>query len=301
MDCDPGIDDSLAILLALASDELDVRAVTTTFGNVDLRQTTKNALNVLELSGVKAPPPVGAGSSHPLKGRPPSARSVHGVDGLGNRNLPQPKSKPTTSDAVGLIISKVDSGEVDTIIATGPLTNLARAISQGHEILRRIKEIYIMGGAVFVEGNITPYAEFNFYCDPDAADYVLNSKVPIVLVSLDATDKIDVMESHIEPLRRYPNRLSEFVAGIIDYSIDYHRQYRGATGAHLHDPIAVAMAVAPQLGNYEELSLGVDCAERRGMVRIKNGTKNVRFVKDIDADGFLKLFLKRIGGAIEAI
>ncbi|KPK42077.1 MAG: hypothetical protein AMJ78_03725 [Omnitrophica WOR_2 bacterium SM23_29] len=302
LDCDPGIDDSLAILLALASNELEIKAITTVFGNAELKQTTKNALNVLELSKAKNIPPVGEGSGQPLKGTCVDlARGVHGNDGLGNRNLPQPKLKVYTDDGIGLIISKLNSGQVDTIIATGPLTNLARAISRNPEVLRYIKTLYIMGGAVFVEGNVTPHAEFNFYSDPDAADYVLNSNIPIVLISLDVTHKVNVTERHIEPLKKYKNRLAEFVVGVVEYSIEYHRAYRGAVGAHLHDPLAVAIAVEPKLGSYEWLSLGVDCTNRRGMVQVMSGTKNVRFVKEFDVEGFLKLFLDRIGGAIEAI
>jgi len=256
----------------------------------------------LELSKAKNIPPVGEGSGQPLKGICVDlARDVHGKDGLGNRNLPRPKLKAYTDDGIGLIISKLNSGEVDTIIATGPLTNLARAISRDPEISRHIKTLYIMGGAVFVEGNVTPYAEFNFYSDPDAADYVLSSDIPIVLISLDVTHKVNVTEKHIEPLKKYKNRLAEFVVGVIEYSIEYHRAYRGAVGAHLHDPLAVAIASEPELASYEELSLSVACTNRRGMVQIMSGMKNVRFVRNIDVDGFLKLFLDRIGGAIEAI
>lgn len=229
------------------------------------------------------------------------AREVHGKDGLGNRVLPLPKLKVATDDGIGLIISKINSGEADTIIATGPLTNLARAFLRDPEIAHRIKEIYIMGGAVFLDGNVTPYAEFNFYSDPDAADYVLNSKIPIILISLDITHKINITEEHIEPFKKFKNRLSEFVVGIIEYSINYHRAYRGAKGAHLHDALAVAIAVAPQLGEYEELSLGVDCVEKRGMAQVKSGIRNVKFVREVDVNGFIKLFLDRIGGAIEAI
>ncbi len=307
MDCDPGIDDSLAILLALASKELDLRAITTTFGNVELKQTTKNALAVLELCQLDNPPVVGAGSGQPLKTRFLLSREVnitryvHGADGLGNSNLPEPKLRKATDDGIGLLISKLASGEADTIIATGPLTNLARAISRDPDIIPKIREIYIMGGAVFVEGNITPYAEFNFYSDCDAADFVLNSGIPITLASLDVTHKVNVTEAHLEPLRKYKNKLAEFVVGIIEYSIDYHKKYRGAAGAHLHDPLAVAIAVSANLGEYEDLSLGVDCADKRGMVMIKEGKKNIRFVRDVDVDGFLKLFLNRIGGQIEAI
>ena len=291
----------------MASRELELKAVTTVFGNVPLRQTTRNALNVLELCGLSDPPVVGAGSGQPLKVYSLPARevngacAVHGSDGLGNAGLPEPGLKTATDDAIGLMISKLNSGEADTVIATGPLTNLARAISRDPGIVKRIKDIYIMGGAVFVEGNVTPYAEFNFYSDPDAADYVLNSEAAVTLISLDVTDKINVTEEDIEPLKRYKTKLADFVTGIMDYSINFHRKYRGAAGAHLHDPLAVAIAAAPQLGQYEQLSIGVDRGDKRGMVKIKEGVKNIRFVKDVDADGFLKLFLNRIGGKIEII
>lgn len=253
----------------------------------------------MELCGLKDPPPVGAGSGQPLKVSTYAARDVHGVDGLGNANLPAPKSKIATEDGIGLMISEINSGSVDTVIATGPLTNVARAISRDSDIKKRLSEIFVMGGAVFVEGNITPYAEFNFYSDPDAADYVLNSGIPITLVSLDTTHKVNVTEKDIEPLKRYENRLGEFVVGAIRYSIDFHVRHRAAAGAHLHDPLAVAVAAVPEIGQYEMLSLAVDCADRRGMVRIKDGTKNVKFLKDADVDTFLKLFFKRIGGKIE--
>lgn len=301
LDCDPGVDDSLAILFALASKELKIKAVTTTFGNVDLEQATQNALNILELSGVTEPPVVGAGSSRPLKAPLLAARDVHGADGLGNMNLRPPKLKAATGDGVELIISKLNSGDADAIIATGPLTNLARAISREPSIARRINRLYIMGGAVFVEGNITPYAEFNFYCDPDAANYVLNSAVNITLVSLDVTHKINVTEEDIAPFKEHKNRLSEFVTGIIEHSIGFHREHRGAKGAHLHDPLAVAIALEPQLGEYEALSLSVNCADKRGKAELKEGLKNISFVRDVDVEGFLKLFLNRIGGQIEAL
>lgn len=284
-----------------------MKAITTTFGNAPLWQTTKNALNVLELCELSDLPPVGAGSGQPLKvyslpAREVNvARAVHGADGLGNANLPEPGLKPTTDDGIGLMISKLASGEAETVIATGPLTNLARAISRDPDIAKRIKDIYIMGGAVFVGGNITPDAEFNFYSDPDAADYVLNSKIAITLIGLDVTHKVNITEEDIEPFKRHKTRLAEFVTGIIEYSINFHRRYRGAIGAHLHDSLAVAIAAAPRLGEYEQLSLSVDCGDKRGMVKIKDGTKNIRFVKNVDVDKFLKLFLNRIGGRIETI
>lgn len=289
----------------MSSKELELKAVTTVFGNAPLWQTTRNALSVLELCELSEPPVVGAGSGQPLKVSSLPAREVHGADGLGNAGLPEPGLKAATDDAIGLMISKLVSGEADTIVATGPLTNLARAISRDPDIVKRIKDIYIMGGAVFVEGNVTPYAEFNFYSDPDAANYVLNSEVAVTLISLDVTHKINVTEEDIEPFKRYKTRLADFVTGIIGYSINFHKKYRGAPtswgGAHLHDPLAVAIAVAPQIGQYERLSLSVDCGDKRGRVNIKEGIKNIRFVKDIDTNGFLKLFLNRIGGRIETI
>ncbi len=291
----------------MASEELELKAITTVFGNVPLWQTTKNALNVLELCELANPPVVGIGSGQPLKASAlPAqaanlAREAHGADGLGNVNLPEPRLKAATDDGIGLMISNLASGEAETIVATGPLTNLARAISRDPDITKKIKDIYIMGGAVFVDGNITPYAEFNFYSDPDAADYVLNSELAITLVSLDVTHKVNVTEEHIESFMRYKTRLAEFVTGIIEHSISFHKRCRGAIGAHLHDSLAVAIAAAPGLGQYEQLSLGVNCGDKRGMVRIKDGIKNIRFVKDVDVDGFLRLFLNRIGGRIETI
>lgn len=293
------------MLLALASEELDLKAVTTVFGNVPLRQTTRNALSILELCELSDPPVVGAGSGGPLRASalPPRgadiARFVHGGDGLGNANLPEPALKAATDDAIGLMVSKLVSGEADTVIATGPLTNLARAISRDPGITKKIKDIYIMGGAVFVEGNVTPHAEFNFYSDPDAADYVLNSEIAITLISLDVTHKINVTDEHLEFFKRRKTRLAEFITGIIGYSIDFHRKFRGVAGAHLHDPLAVAIAAAPQLGQYERLSVSVNRGGKPGMVKVKEGVKNIRFVRDVDVDGFLKLFLNRIGGRIE--
>ncbi len=303
----------MAILLALASEELDLKAITTVFGNVPLRQTTRNALCILELCELRDPPVVGAGSGGPLRASALPARDanmalaadmarfVHGTDGLGNANLPEPVLKAATDDAVGLMISKLISGEADTVIATGPLTNLARAISRDPGITKKIKDIYVMGGAVFVEGNVTPHAEFNFYSDPDAADYVLNSEVAVTLISLDVTHKINVTDEHLELFKRSRTRLAEFITGIIGYSIDFHRKFRGAAGAHLHDPLAVAIAAAQELGEYEQLSLCVDRGDKPGMVKVKEGVKNIRFVRDVDVDGFLKLFLNRIGGRIEII
>jgi purine nucleosidase len=278
-----------------------LKAVTTVFGNVPLWQTTRNALSVLELCELSHPPAVGAGSGQPLKAAAFPARDVHGADGLGNANLPEPVLKTVTGDAIGLIISMLVSGEADTVIATGPLTNLARAISRKPDITKKIKDIYVMGGAVFSEGNVTPCAEFNFYSDPDAADYVLNSEAAVTLISLDVTRKINVTDEHLKLFKGLKTRLAEFITGIIGYSIDFHRKYRGAAGAHLHDPLAVAIAAAPRLGQYEQLSLSVGRGDKRGMVKIKEGVKNIRFVKEVDADGFLKLFLNRIGGRIEII
>lgn len=286
--------------MALASEELEVKAITSVFGNVSLRETTNNALTVLELCRLEGIIPVGMGSGAPLKRNSVPVRDVHGLNGLGNFGLSCEHSVPKT-DGIGLIISKINAAEADTLIATGPLTNIARVLSRDSAIKKKIKEIYIMGGAVFVEGNITAFAEFNFYSDPEAADYVLNSGIEIVLISLDVTHKVIITDEHLGAFKEYKGRLAEFVRGIIGYSIDFHGRCRKAAGAYLHDPFAVAIAVSPKLGEYERLSLTVDCADKRGRVKPKDGAKTVRFVRDVDVEGFLKLFLTRIGGKIEAI
>ncbi len=295
IDCDPGIDDALAVLFALNDSSLKIKAITTESGNVGVDQTTKNLIGILKLAGLKEFPEIGKGSPVPLEGKNIEARPVHGDDGLGNTNLNPKKPSLKIRDGVDLIVSLVESGEVDKIVATAPLTNLAMAFEKNPGIAKKIKALYIMGGALRVPGNVTGFAEFNFFCDAKAAKIVLASKVPITLVSLDVTQRPILKEKTLDSFKAIKGRLSGFIQHIAKYSIEYHKEYRGTDGAFIHDPLTVGLAIDENLAEYEMLSLDVKTGgEEKGKLFVKSGKPNVRFARSIDYNGFLSIFLKRL-------
>lgn len=305
IDCDPGIDDALAVLLALTSSELEVKAITTVRGNVSVSQTTKNLLNIVEIAKVKNPPATGCGSSTPLGGsilpalQLRSSRGVHGNDGLGNSGFSRPTISLTHKDGIELIISKLLSGEADTLICLGPLTNIARALILKPELKDVIVKIIVMGGAVFCPGNVTQDAEFNIFSDPEAADVVFNSGLTINLVSLDVTKKVILSQIHLQRLKNSSGPLRDFIVGILEYSIKFHQSKRKVDGTYLHDPLAVGVAIDESLGNFQPLSLGIDLGSRRGKTYIKDGPLNVQFCSEIDGVRFMDIFLDRLTMAIE--
>jgi inosine-uridine nucleoside N-ribohydrolase len=305
IDCDPGIDDALAVLLALASDELEIKAITTVRGNVSLRQTTKNLLNIIEIAKIKNLPALGCGSAVPLRGSAGlrseqySSRGVHGNDGLGNSNFPHPTISLTHKDGIGLIISEFLKQKVDTLVCLGPLTNIARALILRPELKDKIAKIIVMGGAVFCEGNVTKDAEFNIFSDPEAADIVFKSGLTIHLVSLDVTKKVVLNQNHLKRLKNFSGSLRDFIVNSIEYSIKFHQSQRGVNGMYLHDPLAVGIAVEESLGNFEPLCLGVDLGVRRGKTYVKDGPFNVQFCKDVDKGRFMNIFLSRLEKAIQ--
>lgn len=313
IDCDPGIDDALAILLALASEELEIKALTTVQGNVSVEQATKNLLNIIEIAKVKNPPATGKGSSTSLgvSGstlRTPELRSsrreVHGNDGLGNSCLPHPTISLTNKDGVELIISQLLSGEADTLICLGPLTNIARALILKPELKGRIAKAIVMGGAVFCPGSVlsgaqvSDDAEFNIFSDPEAADILFSSGLSINLISLDAARKVILAPNHFKRLRSLLGELRDFIVNILQYSIEFHQSQRGVEGTYLHDALAVGVVIEPSLFDFEPLCLGVDLDRRRGKTYVKDNLPNVQFCKDIDGAGFMNIFLDRLEKAI---
>ena len=308
IDCDPGIDDALAILLALASEELEVKALTTVQGNVSVEQATKNLLNIIEIAKIKNPPATGKGSSAPLgvSGSIPftpelrsSRRGVHGSDGLGNSRLPHSTISLTNKDGVELIISQLLSGQADTLICLGPLTNIARVLTSKPEVKSSIAQVIVMGGAVFCPGSVSDDAEFNIFSDPEAADILFSSGLSINLVSLDAARKVILAPSHLKRLKGLSGRLRDFIVNILEYSIEFHQSQRGVEGTYLHDPLAVGVVIEPSLARFEPLCLGVDLDRRRGKTYVKDNLPNVQFCKDIDATGFIDIFLSRLTKAIQ--
>jgi len=302
IDCDVGVDDALALILAFHSPELDVKAVTGVNGNVPLEQVFENIQKVLSLIQPKDKPLIAKGADRPLKGNPIYAHSVHGKDGLGGAKINRKEGKEWWQFYAGPaneLIPKMARRYPDemTLVAIGPLTNLALAIQEDPEGMRALKEIVIMGGVVRTGGNITPHAEFNIFSDPLAARRVLGSKLPITLVPLDVTHQVSLtpqwMEQKVIPVN---SSFSKFVIESTGYDSATH-QFRDKELIHLHDPLAVGVVVEPELLKKERLSIGVETEEGEFYGRTFETSEgpNIEVCLEVNAKGFLDLFLSRLG------
>lgn len=302
MDCDVGVDDALALILAFHSPELDVKAVTGVNGNVPLEQVFKNIQKVLSLIRPDKKPLIARGAEQPLKGKTIYAHSVHGQDGLGGARINREEGKEWwqfyagPADELITMMARKYPDEI-TLIATGPLTNLALAVKKNPEGMGKLKDIVIMGGAVRTGGNITPYAEFNVFSDPLAAKIVLESGLPITLVPLDVTHRVSLtprwMEERVNPIN---NSFSWFAVEATGYDSTTH-QFRNKELIHLHDPLAVGVVIDPDLVKKEKLSLYVKTQKGEYFGKIKEGFggSNIDVCLTVDAERFLELFLSRLG------
>jgi inosine-uridine nucleoside N-ribohydrolase len=297
LDCDPGHDDAIALLLALASPEVEVLGVTTTYGNQTLEKTTANALRVLELVG-REDVPVAAGADRPLVRERVVAAHVHGESGLDGPVLPEPTTARAGLDSVGFTANAIRGARRPvTLIATGPLTNVARYLDAHGG--RGIERIVLMGGAI-AEGNFTPAAEFNIWCDPEAASRVFSSGLDLTMVGLDVTHKA-LLGADIEDRLRAVGRTGAFVADLNVFFTRYHRETYGWDGAPIHDAVAVAHVVRPGLLETRhrnvEVELQSDLCRGRTVVDLWRRTElppNAHVGVDLDADGFFELLLERI-------
>jgi len=289
IDTDPGIDDALALLLAWGSPELAVEAVTTVAGNVGLDAGTANVLRLLALRRPAPAPRVAAGAEAPLSRPLRTAVRYHGADGLGDLGDWPPVSAPPASEPAAALIAAAARrhGRRLVVVALGPLTNLALAAEADPGALRRVGRIVAMGGAVDVAGNVTPEAEFNAHVDPEALARVLAAGAPVDLVPLDATRQATLRRDVLEAaLARRPGPVAERVLAFT------RRAFRLDGGAmHLHDPLAVALAVDPSLADWENarLEVGPDGATRRAP-----GVPNCRVAGRVERERFLSLFLERL-------
>ncbi len=252
LDMDPGVDDALAIILALKSKMLDVKAVTICGGNVGLDQCALNALKTMMIVDPNHRIPVARGSSRPVRRSPFRAGGIHGPDGLGGvqDTYPDPLlSELAAENGVDIILNTARRWTKDlVIIVTGPLTNIALAISKDPEAMRAIKEIFWMGGAFATTGNITPVAEFNAFCDPDAAQEVISFGVPMTVVGLDACMQCPLGREEIEQeVTRNPSDIGAFVKAITGMYMDFYRRQENFDGCYLHDPLAVGVAIWPDI------------------------------------------------------
>lgn len=294
LDGDPGHDDAIAWMLAKASPLLDIRAVTSVGGNQTIEKTTYNALRVCTLLGIDAP--VAAGRATPLLAEPMNAPSVHGQSGLDGPVLPEPAMPLCDSDAVELMATVLrESNEPVTIVSTGPQTNVAALLLAHPELKPKIREISLMGGGI-THGNWTPAAEFNILVDPEAADVVFRSGVPIRMSGLDVTEKALIFPEDFEAIRAVGNPVAQVVAQWLEFFYRFHRDI-GYRGAPLHDPVAVVSLIRPDL--LESVPMCVEVETRgeycRGMTvgdtrKPANTTVNV----GIDRDGFAALLLEAV-------
>jgi purine nucleosidase/pyrimidine-specific ribonucleoside hydrolase len=247
LDCDPGHDDAIALLLALGSDELELRGVTTVAGNQTLEKTTANAIRVLELVG-RAEVLVAAGAGRPLVREPRVAADVHGETGLDGPDLPPPQADPSPQHAVDFLAERIEGA---TLVATGPLTNVALLLAHYPEA--KPERIVLMGGAI-AEGNVTPAAEFNIWADPEAAQRVFTSGLEITMVGLDVTHKALVNPDQL----RGSGRIGEVVAELLEFYGGFHRSVYGWDGSPIHDAVAVAHVIDPELLEVERLNVRID-------------------------------------------
>jgi len=301
LDTDPGIDDGLALFLALASPEVQLEAITTVSGNVDVTLTTHNALTLLELAG-RTDIPVARGSDRPLIRQPFNAAFVHGDNGLGGLQLPEPRIQPVAEHAVDVIIEKILAapGEI-TLVTIGPLTNIALALRRDPRIAQQVREVVIMGGALRVPGNDTPAAEFNIYVDPHAAHIVLHAGWPIRLVSLDVTTQTLMQREQVQMLTRSESRVISAIKQMLDYSFDVAGPAFGLSGFQMHDPLCLAAAFQPELITWDPVYVDVELhgtltlGETVAYFRHPNvPPPNVLTSIGVDAERFIQLFLTRI-------
>lgn len=253
IDCDPGHDDALAILLA--AQHLDVLGITTVSGNQSLDKVTRNALQVLEFSEL-VHIPVLQGHNRPLIELPRHA-VVHGESGLDGPSLPRPTTAPHPGHAVDFIIDSITSNNDVTLIATGPLTNVATALQREPRLRDHLPQISLMGGSLTF-GNSTPTAEFNIWCDPEAAHIVFSSGVPIKMVGLNLTHQAVATPVEIERIRAIGNRTGQIVAELVEFHSAQYRKHRDMAGAPLHDPCAVAWLIDPSLIESRSLYVTVE-------------------------------------------
>ncbi|MBY6055058.1 nucleoside hydrolase [Leisingera daeponensis] len=303
IDTDPGQDDAVAILLALASpEELELLGITCVAGNVPLSLTSKNARIVCEAAG-RTDVPVYAGSKAPLARPLITAEHVHGQTGLDGPQLWEPEMPLAEGCGVDFIIETLLSHEPGTVTlcTLGPLTNVAAAFGRAPAIIERVQEIVMMGGAYFEVGNITPAAEFNIYVDPEAAETVFRSGVPVTVMPLDVTHKVLATKPRVEAIRALGTRVGHFTAEMLDFFERFDVEKYGSDGGPLHDPCVIAWLLQPglfsgrhvnvEIETKSDLTLGMTVADWWGVTDRK---PNALFIGDADANGFFKLLTERL-------
>jgi len=302
IDTDPGQDDAVALLLALASKELEILGVTCVAGNVPLSLTSENARKILELTRYTEIP-VFAGADRPIKRTLVTAEHVHGKTGIDGPVLEKPKIKLQSKEAIEFIIETILSYPKDeiTLCTLGPLTNIGLAFQREPRIKTLIKEIIMMGGGFFEGGNITPAAEFNIYVDPEAAAEVLVSGIPITMLPLDVTHKALTSRSRIESFRKIGNKAGIATAEMLDFFERFDVEKYGSEGGPLHDPNVIVYLLRPEFyeGKYVNVEIEVGSDLTRGMTvvdwwNVTTRKKNVYYIDKVKDEEFFNFLIERI-------
>lgn len=310
LDCDPGIDDAMAIFYGLGAPEIDIVAIGTVWGNVPVETATSNALRLLEIAG-RPDIPVAQGAPRPLMGPEPTFSGIiHGKDGQGNANLPPPTTRPTGESAAEQIVrlSRERPGEL-TLVAVGPLTNLAIAVSLDPTLASRIKSVVIMGGAFLVPGNARPVGEANIWHDPEAAQIVLDAGWPVTVVGLDVTTKARVSQEVFDQLRDSGTSAGRHLHRIVGTYLDAYEQRYGRREGAMHDALALGIAADPTLvlrAPRTRVDVELTGQHTRGMTVadlrwwITREDANASVVLEADTERFIQRWIEVIGGGTGA-
>lgn len=303
IDSDPGQDDAIAILAALAEPSLDVLGITTVAGNVSVQQTSRNALQLCELAG-RTDIGVYQGAEGPLAKALVTAEHVHGQSGMDGPDLPPPQTRVRTQQAVPFIIQQLQQAEAGsiTLCALGALTNIALALQEAPQIVRKMKRLILMGGGFFEGGNVTPCAEFNFFVDPQAAQMVLDAGLDVTLLPLDVTHQTKVPRAFIHRLRELGTPAARACAELLEEHQKFDMGKFGGEGGPLHDPNVIAYLLQPYIYAGKRVNVVVDT--RPGLTNgmsvvdwwgVSGRAANALYVNRVDAAAFFQLLLDRIG------
>jgi purine nucleosidase len=303
IDTDPGQDDAVAILLALASPELEVLGIVTVAGNVPLAKTTTNAAKVLELAA-RTDVPLYEGCDRPIRrDMLVTAEHVHGPSGLDGPVLPDPKIRPRETHGVDFIIETLrgEPPRTITLCTLGPLTNIATALTRAPDIAERIADIVMMGGAYFEVGNMTPAAEFNIFVDPEAADVVMRSGIPITMHPLDVTHSVLSTQERLRRIAGLGNACGKAVSEMLSFSERFDVEKYGSEGGPLHDPCVIAYLLRPEIfrGRTINVSVEMEGTFTTGMTvadywQITDRPRNVNFIRSVDDHAFYGLLTERL-------
>ena len=302
IDCDPGQDDALMLFLALNAPELDIRGLIAVAGNVSMEKIKRNLAMLVDIVD-RRDVPVFVGCNRPMVRDLVTAEHVHGETGINGIELFEPKTQLQDQHGVDFIIDELRSAQDNgtTIVATGPLTNIAMALVKAPDIADKINQIVIMGGACFEGGNITPSAEFNIYVDPHACDVVLQCGRPIILFGLDVTHKVMTTKSRVKAIKAIGNPVSQIAAGMLDFFGKYDSEKYSSGGAPLHDPCTVAWLLKPDLFKLKSCHVAVETKSELTMGhtavdfwQVTGQKPNVEWAYDVDAEAFFQLLNDRL-------